>query len=197
MKFPGIGPRQARRFVYHLLQANKTEAERLLKDIADLRRAISRCNSCFRFFAASPAGQKTALLCKTCQDPHRDKAVLMLLEKDIDLENMEKADGYNGYYFILGGLVPILEAKPESRLRAKELLAVVQKRVKEGLKEIIIALSANREGDNTVEFLKRLLGPAAAKFGLKISVLGRGLSTGTELEYSDGETLKNALKNRG
>ncbi|HEY4524333.1 MAG TPA: recombination protein RecR, partial [Candidatus Paceibacterota bacterium] len=59
-------------------------------------------------------------------------------------------------------------------------------------REIIIALAVNPEGDNTNEYLQKMLAPSK----IKITILGRGLSTGTELEYSDAETLRNALKNR-
>ena len=94
----------------------------------------------------------------------------------------------------MGGLLPILEPNPEQKIRLKEL---GQKITAHPLTEVILALSVNPEGDNTVEYLKRFLAEPAAKQGFKISVLGRGLSTGTELEYSDADTLKNALKNRG
>jgi recombinational DNA repair protein RecR len=32
--------------------------------------------------------------------------------------------------------------------------------------------------------------------GVRITTLGRGLSTGTELEYSDADTIKSAMMNR-
>lgn len=120
----------------------------------------------------------------------------MIVSNDVDFENIEKTRFFNGYYFMLGGSVPILEKNPEKRIRQKELLEVVEKRSKDGLKEIIIALNYNPEGENTLTYLSEILKPLADKNNLKISTLGRGLSTGTELEYSDTETIKNALKNR-
>jgi recombination protein RecR len=73
----------------------------------------------------------------------------------------------------------------------------VQDRAKEGtLKEIVLAMSANVEGENTLAYLSKILAPLAEKYSLKISALGRGLSTGTELEYSDADTFKNAIENR-
>ncbi len=127
----------------------------------------------------------------------------MLVSHDVDFENIEKTHFYNGYYFVLGGAVPILEKNPEKRIRQKELLEIVEKKIKNGLSEIIIALNYNPEGENTLtylqEILKPLTQPSSAKAtagAVKISTLGRGLSTGTELEYSDSDTIKNALKNR-
>jgi recombination protein RecR len=109
---------------------------------------------------------------------------------------VEKTKFFNGYYFILGGTVPILEKNPEKRIRQNELLSVVEKRIKNGLKEIIIALSYNPEGENTLTYLRQILQTLTEKNNIRISTLGRGLSTGTELEYSDSDTIKNALKNR-
>jgi recombination protein RecR len=98
---------------------------------------------------------------------------------------------------VLGGTVPILEKEPERKVRSRELLKTVEKRAKEeGLKEVILAISFNSEGENTAQYIKDILSPLCEKYSLKITLLGRGLSTGTELEYSDSETIKNALKNR-
>jgi len=120
----------------------------------------------------------------------------MIVSNDVDFENIEKTKFYNGYYFILGGTVPILEKNPENRIRQKELLENVQKKIEMGLSEIIMALNYNPEGENTLTYLNEILKPLADKNNIKISTLGRGLSTGTELEYSDSDTIKNALKNR-
>lgn len=190
-EFPGIGPRQAKRFVYFLLNRNPAYANDLAKLISDVRATVHSCNTCFRFF---PNGNSQT--CPTCRDTSRDSNSLMLVSHDVDFENIERTKFYNGYYFILGGNVPILEKEPERRIRQKELLESIDKKSKEGLKEIIIALNYNPEGENTLSYLSEILKPLADKYGLKISTLGRGLSTGTELEYSDSETIKNALKNR-
>ena len=118
----------------------------------------------------------------------------MVVEKDIDLESMEKSGVYNGKYFVLGGTVAILEKAPEKIVRSRELLQKIEK--EKDIKEVILAFSVNVEGENTSEYLSNFLQDIAAKRHLKISTLGRGLSTGSEVEYADNETLKNALKNR-
>lgn len=189
-EFPGIGPRQAKRFVYFLLNKNPSYSKDLSELIKEVRSTVHSCQSCFRFF---PNGNSP--LCPICANQSREKT-LMIVSHDIDFENIEKTKFYNGYYFILGGTVPILEKNPEKRIRQKDLLNTVEKKAKEGLSEIIIALNYNPEGENTLTYLYELLKPICDSKNLKISTLGRGLSTGTELEYSDGETIKNALKNR-
>ncbi|MFA5987369.1 MAG: toprim domain-containing protein [Candidatus Paceibacterota bacterium] len=125
----------------------------------------------------------------------------MIVAKDIDLENIKRSGAYTGRYFVLGGLLPILEKHPEEKIRTtklKDLLTTTLE--KDNLREVIVALSANPEGDYTADFLKKYIGDIASATNpstqIKISVLGRGLSTGTELEYSDSDTIKNALKNR-
>ncbi|KKR46478.1 MAG: Recombination protein RecR, partial [Parcubacteria group bacterium GW2011_GWC1_40_13] len=137
-------------------------------------------------------------LCEICGDKNRDKSKLMIVSRDIDLETVEKSGSYNGTYFVLGGSIPILDKNPENQIRLKRLVAFLDKKnyEKENLSEIILGLNANPAGEHTAEFLKNTLSPFASKHNIKISTLGRGLSTGTELEYSDSETIKNALKNR-
>ncbi|MES2088182.1 MAG: toprim domain-containing protein [Patescibacteria group bacterium] len=192
-EFPGIGPRQAKRFVYYLLSRNNGHLENVAQLILELKKEIRNCPSCFRFF---PIDKSKTSLCSICRDSNRDTSSLMLVARDVDFETIEKSHSYNGYYFILGGTVPILEKDPERKIRLKELVAKVEERAKNGLEEIIVATSVNPEGENTADFLIKFLSPFVTQFGLKISILGRGLSTGTELEYSDSDTIKNALKNR-
>jgi len=119
----------------------------------------------------------------------------MLVEKDIDLDNVERIGNYKGYYFVLGGTIPVAE-QYNAHLHTKELVETVKTRAASGLKEIILAFSASPDGENTASLVRKELEPLAKEHGLIISMLGRGLSTGAELEYADPDTIKNALKNR-
>lgn len=191
-EFPGIGERQAKRFVYFLLHKNPSYVSELGHNILNLKNNIHQCPSCFLFFQ-SPVED----LCENCKNPKTDKSSLLVVEKDSDYENIKRSKSYSGFYFILGGLAPIINKEVLSFLRVKELLNTVETRAKQGdLKEIILALSINPQGEHTDLFLREKLSPIIQKYNIKIVSLGRGLSTGTELEYSDSETIKNALKNR-
>jgi len=190
-EFPGIGPRQARRFVYFLLRQDESYIKNLVESVGELRESVRECESCFRFFIPQRSVRlERSDLCDLCADKHADKSVLLIVEKDVDLDNVRKTGKYHGQYFILGGLLPILEKKPESCIRISEL----RERLKsdKDIREVILAISANPVGDNTVDYLREEL----SKFKIKVSVLGRGLSTGTELEYSDSSTLSHAIENR-
>lgn len=186
-QFPGIGERQAKRFVYFLMSRDGSYSENLSRLILELKKEISQCKECFRFFISG--AKKT--VCDICADQNVDSSTLMVVEKDSDLESVRKSRVYHGKYFILGGLVPIVEKTTKSRVRIEELKSKIKKDSKD-LKEIILAFSLNPQGDHTDEYVRQEL----ASLGIKISSLGRGLSTGTELEYSDNDTLRNALKNR-
>ncbi|OGI85902.1 hypothetical protein A3A01_01190 [Candidatus Nomurabacteria bacterium RIFCSPLOWO2_01_FULL_39_17] len=191
-EFPGIGERQAKRFVYFLVFRNGSYAENLSKLILELKKEVAQCKECFRFFILNA---KKDNICEICADPHSDSSALMVIEKDSDLESMKKSRVYHGKYFILGGLVPIVEKDTKSRVRIEELKTRIKKADNE-LKEIILAFSLNPQGEHTDVYVRGEIKGIAEKSGIKISSLGRGLSTGTELEYSDNDTLRNALKNR-
>lgn len=190
-EFPGIGPRQAKRFVYFLLTKDTGYTSEMSRLIIDLRNKIHTCESCFRFFPKDHSP-----LCQTCRDTARDTQSLMIVSRDVDFENIERTKAFGGYYFILGGNLPVLEKNPETKIRERQLLAVIEKRIPQGLSEIIIALDYNPEGEHTREHIERVLRNNPLSSNIKITHLGRGLSTGSELEYTDADTIKNALKSR-
>ena len=191
-EFPGIGERQARRFVYFLLQKNPNFTNQLIKNITELKNSVHQCPSCFLFFQGD--GQD---LCPNCRNSKTERDMLLVVEKVVDYESIRKSGTYKGLYFILGGLVPIVNKETPYYIRINELLKIVEERAKEdNLKEVILALAISPEGEQTDIYLRQKLSPLEKKYNFKIVSLGRGLSTGTELEYSDGETIKNALENR-
>jgi len=191
-EFPGIGERQAKRFVYFLMARTPAYAQNLSELVLELKKEVTQCKECFRFFLLNSKKEK---LCEICANPNIDSSTLMIIEKDSDLESIRKSGVYHGKYFILGGLVPVVEKTTKSRVRIEELKQRLSA-PKSDLGEIILAFSISPQGDHTDQYVREQLKDIAEKSGIKISSLGKGLSTGTELEYSDNDTLKNALKNR-
>ena len=110
--------------------------------------------------------------------------------------SIKKSRFYHGRYFVLGGLVPIVEKNTKHMVRIDELINQIKIQTKSNLEEIILAFSLSPQGDHTDFYVRNQIKNITETHNIKVSSLGRGLSTGTELEYSDNETIKNALKNR-
>jgi recombination protein RecR len=187
-KFPGIGPRQAGRFVHYLLRASPAIRRELAKAIADLGSAVKQCQSCFRFSAHE------GKLCDICANTERDDSTLAVVATDADLLSIERSGTFRGRYFVLGGTLH-LGSESMGNLRSADLVTSLPSRVKKGLTEIILAFPANPEGDATSERLRAELSTSVTP-DMKITSLGRGLSTGSELEYADSETLRSAIEGR-
>ena len=185
-KFPGIGPRQGKRFVFHLLASPAAERDKLAELVKALGANVRQCPECLRFYTST-----SAIICNYCTDGKRDDSLLMLVEKDQDLAAVERAGTYKGRYFVLGG---VLTLSGKGAIREKELVRAIEKRLKNNLGEIVLALSATSEGEHTADHVRQLIAPF--RDHIKVSTLGRGLATGSELEYSDAETLRAALSNR-
>jgi recombination protein RecR len=191
-KFPGVGKRQAKRFVYYLLRKNAAFTRELSYAISKIKDNIHICEESFQYFYSE---DPKATLSPIARDPNRDRSLLLVVEKDSDLENLESMHFYRGLYFVLGGSIPVLSKNPEEFIRITDLKKIIEKKLAAGeLQELILGLSVNPQGEYTLEYLQEQLKPFEGK--LKISILGRGLSTGTELEYSDKETFENAFSNR-
>jgi recombination protein RecR len=180
-RFPGIGPRQAFRFVQYLLRHPGARRE-LAEALQQLGSAVHQCPECRRFHASAQP------LCGLCANPNRDDTLLAIVASDADVLALERSGTYSGRYFVLGGTVSLASEKA-SHLRLDEL-KLLQKKKK--FAEIILAFPANPEGDATATKTSEEL----ADSGARVTALGRGLSTGSELEYADAETLKTALANR-
>ncbi len=188
--FPGIGPRQARRFVYYLLNKSPSYIGEFIRLIEEVKKSTSECIQCRRFFIQGIM----STTCPVCSDSNRDTTTLMIVARDSDFETIEKSGAYRGYYFILGGTIPVLDKEPEKRIRLEKLLNHITDAT--DLKEIILSLNTTPDGEHTGNVVKEAIQKLPHASHVKITILGRGLSTGAELEYVDGETLRNALKNR-
>lgn len=188
--FPGIGPRQARRFAYHILSQTNESYDGLISSMQQVRKDVVRCPQCYVYFTK----KYTENLCPQCRDTSRTRQTLLVVEKDVDLHAIEKSRTYNGLYFVLGGVMQIHEDKPSQRLRIHDLIRSIRNQMQSGLSEVIIALSANQEGDHTFLYLQKLLNETIP--GIRVSMLGRGLSNGTEIEYIDPTTFTQAFSNR-
>jgi recombination protein RecR len=185
--FPGIGPRQAQRFVQHLLRSSQANRRELIDALQSLGGSVHQCPECMRFHA----GEKK--LCGICANPERDASLLAIVASDTDLLALERSGTFGGRYFVLGGTISLASEKT-SGLRLKALLDSLAGRIAQGMREAVLAFPANPEGDATAIRVREEI--VAHAPSLAVTALGRGLSTGSELEYADPETLKSAFDSR-
>jgi recombination protein RecR len=184
-KLPSVGPRQAARFVFYLLNQPKEEIEKFAKKLFVLKK-IKYCSFCNRAMETTAAP-----LCEICKNTNRERTSICIIEKDTDIESIEKTKRYNGIYYVIG-----TEDENRQLHRLKNLISRIKKSKKE-LNEIIIATDATTEGETIALYAARCLDELKKIYPqLKITRLGRGLSTGSELEYMDEDTLTNALLGR-
>jgi recombination protein RecR len=185
-KLPGVGPRQATRFLLALLEKDDQELKEMGQAISNLKQEITFCYSCFN---VSENG-----LCDICSNSQRENSKLLILEKVTDLESVEKAGIYKGLYHVLGGSINPLDGATPDKLRFRELENRVHNLIKEHhYIELIIATNPNASGETTSLYIRDLF---KNKKGVAITRLGRGLASGSNLEYADEITLKHALEHR-
>lgn len=190
MRLPGIGPRQASRFAYTLLDEDEKTIEGFEKALARVRGTIARCGECFRSIERNGKN-----LCTVCAQS-TPKAIL-IIERDQDLETIAKTGLWPDAYHVLGGTISLLNEKSRVTERIRSLFERVEKGLKESSPiEVVLATSATTEGDSTALYIERVLEPFTKNKRIILTRLGRGISTGTEMEFADPQTLQNALKNR-
>jgi|SRR3989344_6054316 len=186
-RLPGVGPRQAARFVIALMDRPEAELEEFGRAVSSLKREISFCDDCFNI---SENG-----LCAICLDKKRDQNKLLVVEKVTDLDSVEKTGLYKGLYHVLGGAINPLDGLTPETLRFRELENRVGKISSENSKilELIIATNPNTAGETTSMYIRNIF---KNKKGVYLTRLARGLSSGSHLEYADEITLKYALDYR-
>jgi recombination protein RecR len=180
-KLPGIGPRSAERIALHLVQSEIGSVKQLAEVMVHARERIQLCSICGALTEKSPCG--------ICTDARREASLVCVVEQPVDILSIEKSGTYRGKFHVLGGKLSPLDGVEPDDLRITDL----EKRLaREPIKEIVIALGTDVEGDATGFYLaKRLVRP-----GLKISRIAHGLPAGTGLEFADELTLSRALEGR-
>ena len=180
-KLPGIGPRSAERIALHLVQAESGVVKHLAEVLLDARERTRFCEVCGALTEKSP--------CAICADPRRDASLVCVVERPVDIVSFEKSGTFRGHYHALGGKISPLNGIQPEDLRVGEL----ERRLAHGpIKEIVMALGTDVEGDATSYYLAKRL----ARPGLKITRLAHGLPAGTGLEFADELTLSRALEGR-
>lgn len=180
-RLPGVGAKSAQRIAFHLLGANREDAERLANAILEMRALIRLCGRCNNIAEGE--------LCPICSDPNRNHGLVCVLEQPTNIMVVERTRSYNGAYHVLhGALSPLRNVGPED-LKIKNLL----ERMREiEVREVILATSPTTEGQATSAYLSRLLKP----LGVKVSRIGLGIPVGSELEFIDEATMLESIEGR-
>ncbi len=191
-KFPGVGVRQARRFAFYITTMSENETSYLSELLKQIKEETTNCNSCFCIFSKNTTSDA---ICSICSSNNRNHQRLLIVEKDSDITAVEKSGIYDGLYFVLGGTAPLLNKENVKKLRTGALKEVISKKSQNEKLEIIMGFSVNPDGENTARFVENIISKLNNP-NIKVTHLGRGLSFGSELEYADPDTIKNAIKNR-
>jgi recombination protein RecR len=180
-RLPGIGPRSAERLALHLVQADRASVKELARLLVSVRECVTECSICGGLTVQQP--------CAICGDARRDSSLLCLVERPVDIISIERPATYRGKFHVLGGKISPLNGVGPEDLRIASLEVRL---VKEPIREIIIALPSDVEGDATSYYVAKLLNAS----GVKVSRIAHGLPVGSGLEFADELTLSRAMEGR-
>ncbi len=180
-KLPGVGPKTAQRLAYHLVKASKDDVEALARALVDVKSKIRYCSICGNLTDVDP--------CAICSSGSRDRSLLCVVEQPRDLIAMERTNMFKGIYHVLHGVISPINGVGPDDLRVNGLLD----RLKEGeVKEVVLALNPNVEGEATSIYLTRTIKPV----GVRVTRIAYGIPVGGDLEYADDITLSRAFEGR-
>ncbi|QQK78507.1 recombination protein RecR [Salicibibacter cibi] len=181
MKLPGIGPKTASRLAFYVLNMKEDDVLDFAKALVNAKRDLTHCSSCFYITDQDP--------CIICDDSHRDRSVICVVEDSKDVMAMEKMQEYNGLYHVLHGAISPMDGIGPEDIRIPELIKRLQD---ETVQEVIIASNPSIEGEATAMYLSRMIKPT----GIRVTRLAHGLPVGGDLEYADEVTLSRAVEGR-
>jgi len=180
-KLPGIGEKTAERLALHILKSPGREATQLADAIMDLKEKTRLCRRCYSL--------SDAPVCRICTDPHREAALLCVVEQPADMVALEKSGAFKGLYHILGGVLSPMDGIGPDKIRVRELLARL---MAEEIAEVVIATSTNVEGEATADYLSSQL----AGRSVRVTRIASGVPVGGDLKFVDQVTLKRAMETR-
>ncbi|MEN9648401.1 MAG: recombination protein RecR [Actinomycetota bacterium] len=180
-RLPGIGPKSAQRIAFYLIKSEDRDVEHLSDAITKAKATVRFCERCSNFAETT--------LCHFCSDDRRDSTTICVVEESRDVVAIEKTGEFRGRYHVLLGAINPLDGVGPEQLKIRELLVRIEP---ESVKEVILCMNPNTEGDVTSMYLARILKP----LGVKVTRIASGLPVGGDLEYADELTLGRALEGR-
>lgn len=179
-RLPGIGRKTAQRLALYILKQPRETVERMATALVSVKDRIRYCSVCSNITEADP--------CKICTSPKRDNGMICVVEEPNDVMAVEKTNEFRGLYHVLGGSLSPLDGIGPEELRVRELL----RRITPDVREVILAMNPDVEGEATTLYLTKLLKP----LGPRVTRIARGIPVGGDLEFADEATLSRALEGR-
>ena len=180
-KLPGLGPRSARRVALHLIKNRDRLLAPLATAMAEAHEKVKVCSHCGNVDTADP--------CTLCSDSRRDRTLICVVEEVGDLWALERAGAWSGLYHVLGGTLSAVEGvRPEDL----SIASLIERSVREGIKEVVLAVNATVEGQTTAHYITERL----RELNIPASRLAHGVPVGGELDYLDEGTLTQAMRAR-
>ena len=183
-RLPTIGRKTAQRLALYLLKQPAEEAQLLARALSELHERVHTCSICANITDDDP--------CPICRDMRRDRSVICVVEEPNDVLTIERTNEFRGLYHVLGGSLSPLEGVGPDELKIRELLDRLSPDLAEPVREIILAMDPNVEGEATTLYLARLLHPLVDR----VTRIARGIPIGSDLEFADQATLARALEGR-
>lgn len=180
-KLPGIGKKTALRLALFILKSNKESVDHFVRSLTELKSKLRLCSRCFNLAESE--------LCQVCMSQKRDKSIICVVEEASDVIAIERTNEYNGLYHVLGGVLSPLSGIGPDSLKIKELMSRFNS---EDIKEVLLALNPDTEGETTTLYLAKLIKP----LGIRITRIARGLPIGGDLEFADEATIGRAVNGR-
>jgi recombination protein RecR len=179
-QLPGIGRKSAQRLALYILKQPRDTAVRMAKALVNVKDRIRYCSSCCNITETDP--------CAICSSTKRERDIICVVEEPNDVIAVEKTSEFRGLYHVLGGALSPLDGIGPEELKVNELLS----RITGDVREVILAMNPNVEGEATTIYLSRLLKP----LGVRVTRIARGIPVGGDLEFADEATLGRALEGR-
>lgn len=185
-KLPGIGPKTAQRLAYYILKSREQYSADLSEALQRVQSEVHECPNCFNYTDSN--------VCRFCSDPHRQDDVLCVVEEPSDVMRIESSGAFRGRYHVLHGALSPLDGVTPDDLKIKDLLnrLKVKETSANPIREIIMVLDADLEGDTTVLYLTKIL----QNTGIKLSRIAHGVPIGGDIDFIDDRTMSRALENR-
>jgi recombination protein RecR len=190
-RLPGIGPKTAQRLAYYILRSREEYADRVAEALHRVKAEVHACIQCFNYTDND--------ICRYCSDAHRTDEIVCVVEEPSDIMRIEASGAFKGRYHVLHGALSPLDGIRPADLKIKELISRIeqgQKGEKPLIKEIILALGSDLEGDTTVLYLTKLLHQMETGKNLKLSRIAQGVPIGSDIDFIDDRTMGRALENR-